>query len=187
MRLRHLITLEAMPREILDLILERAQSYVTTIGGRTRRTTELKNRVLGNLFFEASTRTRVSMEIAARHLSADVVNLDADRSSTIKGESLLDTVLTLMAMGIDVFAIRVAEAGACEFVAENVGGSVAVINCGEGATGHPTQGLLDLLAQFGTKLVQRPSQQIFGVLQRLQARYHLFVIGILAAQGQTLF
>ncbi len=144
-RLRHLLTLDGLGVETINRILERAQRYVARPGEAVVRTRGLAGRTVANLFFEASTRTRASFELAARRSGADVLNLDMERSSATKGESLLDTIYTLQAMNVDAFIVRHADAGIPEYVARHVMDHVAVLNAGEGHLSHPTQGLLDTL------------------------------------------
>lgn len=143
--LRHLITLAELGREHIELILEQAMRYRTPTGQRPPRDTILRGRTVANLFFEPSTRTRASFELAAKRLSADVLNLDVNMSSRAKGESLIDTIFTLQAMQIDVFVVRDASTGVPARIAAQVADHVSVLNAGESETSHPTQGLLDLM------------------------------------------
>jgi len=143
--LRHLLTLEGLPRALLEQLLERAESYVRPLGQTPARTVELAGCTVANLFTEPSTRTRVSFELAAKRLGADVVNLEVQLSSRVKGESMLDTVYTLESLYVDVFVIRDAEAGIPALVAEHVRPHVSVLSAGEAHVAHPTQGLLDAL------------------------------------------
>ena len=143
--LRHLLTLEGLDRRLLEDLLERARSYLRPAGSAPARDTSLAELTIANLFSEPSTRTRASFELAAKRLGADVINLDLHLSSRVKGESMLDTVYTLAAMGIDVFIVRDAEAGVPQFVAESVGPQTSVLSAGEAHLSHPTQGLLDAL------------------------------------------
>jgi aspartate carbamoyltransferase catalytic subunit len=142
-RLRHLITLEGLPRRTLLEILDTAEALAAATGGKVKKLPILRGRTVVNLFFEPSTRTRTSFELAASRLSADVVNFDVATSSTVKGESVLDTLRTLEAMHCDLFVIRHRENGTPEYLARHVGAQVAVINAGDGDHAHPTQGLLD--------------------------------------------
>jgi len=144
-RLRHLLRLKGLSREFITGLLDRADSYQTKISEPPARDNVLKGRTVANLFFEPSTRTRASFELAAKRLSADVLNLDVNMSSRTKGESLLDTIYTLQAMQVDVFVVRDASAGIPEYITENVIPQVAVLNAGEADAAHPTQGLLDLM------------------------------------------
>ena len=144
-RLRHLVTLKDMPRELVVELLDRAESFLTNFGDKPARNDALAGRTVANLFFEPSTRTRASFELAARRLGADVLSLDVSTSSRAKGESLLDTIWTLQAMQVDVFVVRDAQSGVPAFICEHVAPHVSVLNAGESHMNHPTQGLLDAL------------------------------------------
>jgi len=144
-RLRHLLSLADLPRERIEEILERAMQYVTPMGEPPPRDTILHGCSVANLFFEPSTRTRASFELAAKRLSADVLNLDVNMSSRAKGESLLDTIYTLQAMQIDIFVVRDASTGVPLRIAQHVAPHVSVLNAGESDVSHPTQGLLDVM------------------------------------------
>jgi len=139
--LRHLVTLDGLPRGLVESLLERAEAFA----GAPARSDRLRGLTVANLFGEPSTRTRVSFELAALRQSADVVNLDITLSSRAKGETLLDTVYTLLAMRVDFFVIRDAEAGVQAEVARAVDGQASVVSAGEAHLSHPTQGLLDAL------------------------------------------
>ena len=143
--LRHLLRLEGLDRSIIVDILDRAQSYVRPIGAVPARDDCLAGRTVANLFFEASTRTRASFELAAKRMSADVLNLDVNMSSRKKGESILDTIYTLQAMGVGIFVVRDASAGIPALIAGKVKPQINVLNAGESDVSHPTQGLLDIL------------------------------------------
>ena len=140
-RLHHLLTLEGLPAEILWQILDTAKSF---LGAKVKKVPLLRGKSVFNLFFEPSTRTRTTFEIAAKRLSADVINLNITVSSQSKGESLLDTVDNLSAMHADMFIVRHGESGAPHFIARHVAPDIHVINAGDGRHAHPTQGLLDL-------------------------------------------
>lgn len=144
-RLRHLITLEGLSRSEIIQLLDLAQSYVRIPGQLPPQVHTLAGYTVANLFFEPSTRTRVSFELAAMRLGADVVNLDMQSSSRVKGETVLDTIYTLQAMHADVLVMRDAEPDLPAFVAQHVGAHVAILNAGEAHLSHPTQGLLDAL------------------------------------------
>lgn len=140
-RRRHLLSIQDLDETSVQSLLDRARFYFD--GGRNRKKFDLlKGKTVINAFFENSTRTRSSFEIAGKRLGADVINLSADSSSTKKGETLLDTARTLDAMQADALVIRHSESGAPAFVARNIGASV--INAGDGCHEHPTQALLDL-------------------------------------------
>ncbi|HWJ04226.1 MAG TPA: aspartate carbamoyltransferase catalytic subunit [Steroidobacteraceae bacterium] len=144
-RLRHLLTLDGLTHDELNGLLDFAQFYVRHPGDMAARDGSLAGRTVANLFFEPSTRTRVSFELAAKRLGADVVNLDMQSSSRVKGETVLDTIYTLQAMHVDVFVMRDSEPGVPAFVAAHVQPHVSVLNAGEAHVSHPTQGLLDML------------------------------------------
>jgi len=141
--LRHLITLKDLGRERIVALLDRAASLRTS-WRQGRLPPLLAGRTVINLFFEASTRTRTSFELAARRLGADVINFDIASSSTSKGETLEDTLATLEAMDADAFVVRHRENGTPERLAAHAR-RAAVVNAGDGNHAHPTQGLLDLL------------------------------------------
>jgi aspartate carbamoyltransferase catalytic subunit len=143
--LRHLISLADLDREQLELIIDNAKSYLTGVGNPAPRDDILKGRTVANLFFEASTRTRASFELAAKRLHADVLNLDVNMSSRAKGESIMDTIFTLQAMQVDIFVVRDASTGVPARIARQVAPHVCVLNAGESDVAHPTQGLLDLM------------------------------------------
>ena len=138
---RHVLSTEDWSREEIELVLENTAAMREILSRPVRRAPPLRGRTVVLFFSEASTRTRVSFELAAKALSADVVNISAAGSSVEKGETLLDTVRTLEALGGDVLVMRHAASGAPYFVAERT--SAAVINAGDGWHAHPTQGLLD--------------------------------------------
>ena len=144
-RLRHLITLDGLPRELLLRLLDRADALRGASAGGTRRLDLLAGRTVMNLFFEPSTRTRTSFDLAAKRLGADVLNFDIASSSTVKGESLIDTLHTLEAMHCDAFVVRHKENGTAEMLARHLRSAARVVNAGDGNHAHPTQGLLDVL------------------------------------------
>ncbi len=144
-RLRHLLSLRGLQRQNITALLDRAETFLSPAGQPAARSQALKGITVGNLFFEPSTRTRASFELAAMRLGADVLNLDVNTSSRKKGESILDTIYTLQAMQVDVFVVRDAAAGVPAYIARNVDDHVMVLNAGEAAVSHPTQGLLDLM------------------------------------------
>jgi aspartate carbamoyltransferase catalytic subunit len=142
--LQHLLSIEGLPREILIQILDTAESFVGVTEREVKKVPILRGKSVFNLFFEPSTRTRTTFEIAAKRLSADVINLNIAVSSHTKGESLLDTVANLSAMQADIFVVRHASSGAPFLIARNVKPHEHVVNAGDGRHAHPTQGLLDL-------------------------------------------
>jgi len=139
----HLLSVEGLSRDILTHILDTATRFVSVSDRDIKKVPLLRGKTLFNLFFENSTRTRTTFEIAATRLSADVINLDIARSSASKGESLLDTIANLSAMAADLFVVRHSESGAPHLIARHVAPHVHVINAGDGRHAHPTQGLLD--------------------------------------------
>jgi aspartate carbamoyltransferase catalytic subunit len=143
--LRHLLSLKAIDATLLTELLDDAEDYLTDPGALPARSQSLAGRTIGNLFFEPSTRTRASFDLAGRRLGADVLNLDVNTSSRKKGESILDTIYTLEAMQVDVMVVRDASDGVPAYIARNVKDHVSVLNAGESDVSHPTQGLLDLL------------------------------------------
>ena len=143
--LRHLLTLKGLDKSLLIDILDDAQQYLTEPGELPARGRSLVGRSVANLFFEASTRTRASFDLAGKRLGADVLNLDVNTSSRKKGESILDTIYTLEAMHVDIMVVRDASAGVPAFIARHVLPHVSVLNAGESDISHPTQGLLDIL------------------------------------------
>ena len=144
-RLRHLLTLDGLPRSLLEGLLARAEAFAASPGRAASPGGLLSGRTVAYMFNEPSTRTRGSFELAARRQGADVLNLDNALSSRTKGETLLDTVHTLLAMQVDIFVIRDAEAGVHERVAGEVDARAAVVSAGEAHLSHPTQGLLDAM------------------------------------------
>ena len=142
--LRHLLTIDGLPRSLLTRILDTAEGFVAVNDQEVRKVPLLRGKAIFNLFFEPSTRTRTTFEIAAKRLSADVINLNIGASSQSKGETLLDTVDNLSAMQADMFVVRHAQSGAAHMIARHVAPHIRVINAGDGRHAHPTQGLLDM-------------------------------------------
>src|SRR5438309_2114233 len=133
-RLQHLLTIEGLPREILVHILDTAASFIGVTEREVKKVPLLRGKSVFNLFFEPSTRTRTTFEIAAKRLSADVINLNIAVSSSTKGETLLDTVDNLSAMHADMFVVRHSSSGAAHLIANHVASHVHVINAGDGLT-----------------------------------------------------
>ena len=142
--LHHLLSLEGLPAAVMRQILDTAQSFVGVTEREVKKVPLLRGKAVFNLFFEPSTRTRTTFEIAAKRLSADVINLAINVSSTSKGETVLDTVANLSAMQADMFIVRHAASGAPHLIAKHVAPEIHVINAGDGRHSHPTQGLLDM-------------------------------------------
>ena len=141
--LQHLLEIEGLPKDLLIEIFDMAETFLKTSQRDVKNVPLLRGKTVCNLFFENSTRTRTTFEIAAKRLSADVINLDISSSSQSKGESIIDTVNNLIAMSADIFVIRHSKPGVPKFISENIDQSVHVINAGDGNNAHPTQGLLD--------------------------------------------
>jgi aspartate carbamoyltransferase catalytic subunit len=139
---RHLLGLEELSRDEIELVLDTAQGFSEVSTRSVKKVPALRGRVVVNLFFEASTRTRVSFALAAQRLSADVVDFQKEGSSSEKGETLVDTAKNIEAMGVDIFVVRHQASGAPWNVARHV--KASVVNAGDGAHEHPTQGLLDI-------------------------------------------
>lgn len=144
-QLKHFITTEGLPRKLLTEILDTADSFVDMGAQQVKKVPLLRGRTVANLFFENSTRTLSTFELAAKRLSADVLNLNIATSSTKKGETLKDTLMTLAAMQSDMFVVRHSDSGAAHFIAHEVTPGVAIINAGDGRHAHPTQAMLDML------------------------------------------
>ncbi|WP_452600453.1 aspartate carbamoyltransferase catalytic subunit [Rhodanobacter aciditrophus] len=144
-QLKHFLTLDGLSKDILTEILDRAESFLSMGEQSVKKVPLLRGKTVVNLFFENSTRTRTTFELAAKRLSADVINLNIATSATSKGESLLDTLQNLEAMQSDMFVVRHQDSGAPHFIAEHCSPNVAIINAGDGRHSHPTQAMLDML------------------------------------------
>ncbi len=143
-RLKHFLTIEHLPRSLLNDILDHAEGFAVVGDRAIKKVPLLRGKTVVNLFFEPSTRTRTTFELAAKRLSADVMNINLEASATRKGESLADTLATLEAMQTDMFIVRHQDSGAPEFIARQVAPEVSVINAGDGRHAHPTQAMLDM-------------------------------------------
>ncbi len=179
--LQHLLSIDGLPRDIVLHILDTASSFVGISEREVKKVPLLRGKSVFNLFFENSTRTRTTFEIAAKRLSADVINLNVDTSSTAKGESLLDTIDNLAAMNADMFVVRHAQSGAPHLIARHVQSHIHVVNAGDGRHAHPTQGLLDAytirhykhdfshlaVAIVGDVLHSRVARSLIGVLRTM--------------------
>jgi aspartate carbamoyltransferase catalytic subunit len=143
-KLKHLLSIEGLPKAILNQILDTAESFAGVSEREVKKVPLLRGKTVCNIFFENSTRTRTTFEIAAKRLSADVVSLNVATSSQSKGETILDTVDNLIAMHADMFVVRHSQSGAAHFIARHVPPHIHVINAGDGRHSHPTQGLLDV-------------------------------------------
>ena len=156
LRPRHLLGIEGLSAEEITLLLDLSESYVEQNRARGAKSTLLRGRTIINLFFENSTRTRTSFELAGKRLGGDVVNMSAEVSSIKKGETLMDTAVTMNAMLPDVLIVRHPDSGAVKLLSEKV--DCAVVNAGDGTHEHPTQALLDALA------IRRHKKRLQGLL-----------------------
>lgn len=143
-RLRHFLTIEGLSKALLTEILDTAESFAGVTEQSVKKVPLLRGKTIINLFFEASTRTRTTFELAAKRLSADVLNINISTSATVKGETLLDTLRNIEAMHCDMFIVRHASSGTAHFIATHVAPHVSVLNAGDGRHAHPTQAMLDM-------------------------------------------
>ena len=143
-RRRHFLTTEDLGGRAITEILDTAESFISVGEREIKKVPLLRGKTIVNLFFESSTRTRTTFEIAGKRLSADIININTSVSATQKGESLLDTVRNLEAMHTDLFVVRHPMSGAADLIARSVPSHVHVVNAGDGRHAHPTQGLLDM-------------------------------------------
>lgn len=182
-KLKNLLTIEGLKKEHIIEILDKAEDFFTPDSGEIIQTNYLQNKTVANLFFEPSTRTRSTFELAAKKLGASVLNLDISHSSTSKGESLRDTVRNLQAMQCQLFVIRHHTSGACHFIAEHIDPKVAIINAGDGCHAHPTQALLDMFTiRKHRQDFQKLSVAIVGdILHSRVARSQIHALHILRA------
>ncbi len=143
-KLKHFLTIEGLDKQLLIEILDLAESFIGVNDQRIKKIPLLRGKSIVNLFFENSTRTRSTFELAAKRLSADVLSMSIATSSTSKGESLLDTIRNLEAMYVDMFVVRHGISGAAHFIAQHASPHISVINAGDGQHAHPTQAMLDM-------------------------------------------
>lgn len=164
----HVLTLKDFTAEEYAIVLRTAASFQEVLARRTRKVPTLKGKVVANLFFESSTRTRNSFELAAKRLSADTVNFSPGTSSLSKGETILDTARTFLAMGTDIMVIRHGHAGVPQAIAremDRLNGRVSVLNAGDGQHAHPTQALLDLFTLCTHVDAKQPQPQVLAGLK----------------------
>ncbi|MEY4767604.1 MAG: aspartate carbamoyltransferase catalytic subunit [Pseudomonadota bacterium] len=180
-RLRHFLTIEELNREILLEILETAESFLSMSLHQVQKVPILRGKTIVNLFFENSTRTRTTFELAAKRLSADVLNINIATSATSKGESLLDTIRNLEAMHIDMFVVRHALSGAAHFIAQHVSSHISVINAGDGQHAHPTQAMLDMftIRQYKKTFADLKVAIVGDILHSRVARSQIQALNIL--------
>ena len=183
-QLRHLLTIDGLNAETIIEILDTAESFVSIGQRHIRKVPLLHGRTVVNLFFEPSTRTRTTFEIAAKRLSADVINLNASRMSTSKGESVLDTVRTLEAMHTDMFVVRDGSSGTAHLIARHVPAHVHIINAGDGRHAHPTQAMLDMftIRQHKGAFDQLRFAIVGDILHSRVARSQIHALNILGAR-----
>lgn len=143
-KLRHFLSVEGLKRQTLVDIMDTAENFATVADRKIKNVPLLRGKTIANLFFEASTRTRTTFELAAKRLSADILNININTSSTSKGESLLDMLSNLEAMHCDMFVVRHSSSGAAHFIAKHVSPHIGIINGGDGSHAHPTQAMLDM-------------------------------------------
>ena len=158
-RLRHFLCISGLNRQLITEILDTAESFAGVTKQSVKKVPLLRGKTIVNLFFEASTRTRTTFELAAKRLSADVLNINITQSSTVKGETLLDTLRNLEAMHVDMFIVRHADSGSAHFIAANTAPHISVINAGDGWHSHPTQAMLDMFT------IRRVKGADFGALR----------------------
>lgn len=182
--LRHFLTIKGLPAETLTGILDIAHSFIDFGKREIKKIPLMRGKTVVNLFFEPSTRTRTTFEIAAKRLSADVVNMNAARMSTTKGESILDTVRTLEAMHTDMFVVRDRESGAAHLIASHLPEHVRVINAGDGRHAHPTQAMLDMftIRQNKAEFPHLRVAIVGDILHSRVARSQIHALNILGAR-----
>ena len=157
--LKHFLTTEGLGSEMLTRILDTAERFTDVNQKSVKKVPLLRGKTIVNLFFEASTRTRTTFELAAKRLSADVLNINISTSATSKGETLLDTLENIQAMHCDMFVVRHNQSGAAHYIANHVAKNISVINAGDGSHAHPTQAMLDMFT------IRRKKGPDFGSLR----------------------
>jgi len=179
--LNHLLSIEGLSKEKIIQILDTAESFLK-IGERdVKKVPILRGKTVCNVFFENSTRTRTTFEIAAKRLSADVINLNVATSSQSKGETVLDTINNLIAMNADIFVVRHSSSGAAHFIASHVKPNIHIINAGDGNHSHPTQGLLDAftIRKYKTNFNNLKVAIVGDILNSRVARSNIHALNIL--------
>lgn len=180
-QLRHLLTIEGLDRQTILSILDLAESFITVGERKIKKVPLLRGKTVVNLFFEDSTRTRTTFEIAAKRLSADVINVNTRTSSSSKGETLLDTIHNLEAMHTDLFVVRHDKSGAAHLIARHLQPHVHLINAGDGRHAHPTQALLDVftIRQYKQSFENLKVAIVGDVLHSRVARSQIHALAIL--------
>ncbi|HFD11804.1 MAG TPA: aspartate carbamoyltransferase catalytic subunit [Crenotrichaceae bacterium] len=183
-RLRHFLSIAGLSRELLTEIMDTADSFGSVADQAVKKVPLLRGKTVVNLFFENSTRTRTTFELAAKRLSADVLNVNISTSSASKGESLLDTIRNLQAMHVDMFVVRHASSGAAHFIARHIAPHISVINAGDGSHAHPTQAMLDMftIRQFKGQIEGLIVVIIGDILHSRVARSQIRALTTLGAQ-----
>jgi aspartate carbamoyltransferase catalytic subunit len=183
-KLKHLLTIEGLPAQVVLQILDTARSFVSVTEQEVKKVPLLRGKAIFNLFFEPSTRTRTTFEIAAKRLSADVVNLNIATSSQTKGETMLDTVANLTAMNADMFVVRHSQSGAAHLIARHVGPNIHVVNAGDGRHAHPTQALLDVftIRHYKGDFSELRVAIVGDVLHSRVARSEIHALNVLGAK-----
>lgn len=183
-KLQHFLSIEGLDKNLLTEILDTAESFADISEQQVKKFPLLRGKTIVNLFFESSTRTRATFELAATRLSADILNINIATSATSKGESLLDTIRNLEAMQVDMFVVRHSLSGAAHFIAQQVAPHISVINAGDGQHEHPTQAMLDMFT------IRRAKQEFSGlrvaivgdILHSRVARSQIHALNILGAE-----
>jgi len=183
-KLRHFLSIEGLNKDLLTDILDTAESFADVSEQNIKKFPLLRGKTIVNLFFENSTRTRATFELAATRLSADVLSMNIATSATSKGESLLDTIRNMEAMQVDMFVVRHSLSGAAHFIAQHTAPHINVINAGDGQHEHPTQAMLDMFT------IRRVKKQFSGlrvaivgdILHSRVARSQILALNILGAE-----
>ncbi len=183
-KLKHFLTIEGLNKEILTEILDVAESFSSMSAQQVKKVPLLRGKTIVNLFFEDSTRTRTTFELAATRLSADVLNINIAASATSKGESLLDTIRNLEAMFVDMFVVRHGISGAGHFIAQHTSPHISVINAGDGQHAHPTQAMLDMftIRQYKQKFDHLKVAIIGDILHSRVARSQIRALNTLGVK-----
>jgi len=182
-RLRHFLTIDGLSRELLVRIMDVAESFSSVTEQQVKKVPLLRGKTIVNLFFENSTRTRNTFELAAKRLSADVLNVNIATSATSKGESLLDTIRNIEAMHVDMFVVRHEASGAAHFIARHVAPHISVINAGDGSHSHPTQAMLDMftIRQYKGDFSKLKVAIVGDILHSRVARSEILALNALGA------
>lgn len=182
-KLKHFLTIEGLHPDLLTAILDMAESFVGMSDQQVKKFPLLRGKTIVNLFFENSTRTRTTFELAAKRLSADVLSINIATSATSKGESLLDTIRNLEAMSVDMFVVRHAISGAAHFIARQAAPHISVINAGDGQHAHPTQAMLDMftIRQIKKDFTNLKVAIIGDILHSRVARSEILALNALGA------